>query len=413
MKTKSKMLWYSNSTIANSGYSKQSRYILDGINQEGYTMDLSPNYGHAAGKLEMNGYTIYPQGGGRSEVETIANYQENNYDILFTLYDVWPLTVLVKEIAQKGIVWIPYLPLDMTFMPHTLGDMLKAATYILPMSGYGLEMLKRAGFTNVDRYIYHGVDTNVYKPLDNQKQEMRNWLGFKDKSFIISCFKMNKGGRVKYGEHLEAIKIFLQNNPDIANEVGIYIHAAATSQEGTNIQHIAKSLGLEEMIRYVKPYSYLVGYPEEKMAQAYNASDVVLNNVAGGGFEICIAESLACGVPVIATDGMAMHELLEPILPELLVPPKAEVWTPMPSKEYQPDVDAIADRLEWVVNHDMAKRKKELAEYARENFSWDIIIPQWVSFIEFMGDYINKKCIHPPEKPSRYMRKLSQQGVKL
>jgi len=242
---------------------------------------------------------------------------------------------------------------------------------------------------------------------------MRKWLGFKDKSFIISDFKMNKGGRVKYGENLEAIKIFLNNNPDIANEVGIYIHAAATSQEGTNIQHIAKSLGLEGMMRYVKPYSYLVGYPEDKMAQAYNASDVVLNNVAGGGFEICIAESLACGTPVIATDGMAMHELLEPILPELLVPPKAEVWTPMPSKEYQPDVDAIADRLEWVVNHDMEKEKRKLAEYARKNFSWDIIIPQWVSFIEFLSDYIDKKCIKPPERTSRYMRKLSQQGVEL
>ena len=428
-KNKPKLLWYSNSTIANSGYSKQSRYILDGINQKGFTMDLSPNYGHAGGKFEMNGYTVWPQGGGRSEVETIANYIENNYNILFTLYDVWPLTTLINEIQQKGVIWCPYLPLDMTFLPHTLGDMLKAAIYILPMSGYGLDMLKRAGFTNVDRFIYHGVDTNVYKPITKwedvnprdlkegerpiTKQEMRNWLGFKDKSFIIGIFKMNKGARVKYGENLEAIKIFLNNNPDIAKEVGIYIHAAPTSQEGTNIQHIAKSLGLEELIRYVKPYSYLVGYPEEKMAQAYNASDVVLNNVAGGGFEICIAESLACGVPVIATDGMAMHELLEPILPELLVPPKAEVWTPMPSKEYQPDVAAIADRLEWVVNHDMQKRSKELARYAHRKFNWNAIIPQWVSFIEFLSDYIDEKCIRPPESPSRYIRKLSQQEVVL
>jgi glycosyltransferase involved in cell wall biosynthesis len=376
-------------------------------------MDCSPNYGHAAGKFEINGYTMHPQGGGRSEVETIANFTENNYDILFTLYDVWPLNTLVKEIAQKGIVWIPYIPLDMTFLPHTLGDMLNAATYILPMSGYGVEMLKRAGFTNVGRYIYHGVDTNVYKPITKTKQEMRNWLGFKDKSFIISIFKMNKGCRVKYGENLEAIKIFLQNNPDIASEVGIYIHAAASSPEGTNIQHIAKSLGLEAMIRYVKPYSYLAGYSEEQMAQAYNASDVVLNNVAAGGFEIPIIEAMACGIPVIATDGMAMHELLEPILPELLVPPKAEVWTPMPSKEYQPDVDAIADRLEWVVNHDMAKRNKELARYAHRKFNWNAIIPQWVNFIEFLGGYIDEKCIHPPEQSSQYMRKLSHQGLEL
>jgi len=242
---------------------------------------------------------------------------------------------------------------------------------------------------------------------------MRTWLGFKDKSFIIGIFKMNKGGRVKYGENLEAIKIFLQNNPDIANEVGVYIHAAANSQEGTNIQNIVKSLGLEAIVRYVDPYAYFVGYKEEQMAQAYNASDVVLNNVASGGFELPIAESLACGTPVIATDGMAMHELLEPILPELLVPPKAEVWTLMPSKEYQPDPDAIADRLEWVVNHDMRKRRQELVRYAHRKFNWNAIIPQWEAFIKFLWDYIDEKCVRPPEQTSQYMRKLSQQGVSL
>ena len=411
MKTKPKMLLYSNSPIANSGYSKQTRHILGGINRNGYTMDISPNYGFGAGKMKVNGYTIWSQGPGRSEVETIATYQKHNYDLLFTLYDVWPLTTLVNEIRQKSVLWCPYLPLDMTFLPHTLGDMLKAATYLLPMSQYGLDMLKRAGFTNVDRCIYHGVDTNVYKPLDKPKQGMSNWLGFRDKSFIISCFKMNKGVRVKYGENLEAIKIFLNNNPDLANEVGVYIHTAVASQEGTNIQHIAKSLGLEGLVRYVEPYSYLEGYTEEQMARAYNASDVVLNNVSGGGFEVPIIESLACGTPVIATDGMVMHELLEPILPELLVPPKAEVWTPMPSKEYQPDPDAIADRLEWVVNHDMNKRRNELARYAKRKFDLNTIIPQWEAFIKYLWSYIDEKCVRPPEKPSRYMRKLSQQGV--
>jgi glycosyltransferase involved in cell wall biosynthesis len=414
MKSKSKLLWYSNSPTANSGYSKQTRFIVHGLMQNGYQTDLSVNYGFGAGTMYLYGSKVWPMGTGRSETEAIEAYSKGKYDMLITLYDVWVLHALVDQAKRGGVVWVPYIPLDFLYLPHDLGNMLQAATHILPMTQYGLDMLKRVGFQNVDRYIHHGVDTKVYRVIENRpKQEMRDMLGFRDKSFILSIFKMNKGDRAKYGENLEAIKIFITNNPDLANEVGIYIHALPNTPGGQPLQAVIKSLGLENYVRYVKPYDYICGFTEEQMSQAYNGSDCVLNNVSSGGFEINIIESLASGTPVIATDGMSMHELLKPVLPELLAPAKTEYWTPLASKVMQPDPEVIAEKIEWVVNHDMNKRKERerLARHAKRMWSWDAIIPKWVQYIQFLEEFVDQKCIHVPALPSAYMRKLSRQGV--
>jgi len=364
--------------------------------------------------MTINGSKVWPMGSGRSEAEAIEAYEKGKYDMLFTLYDVWVLHALVDRVSKGGVVWIPYIPLDFLYLPHELGQMLTAATHILPMTQYGLDMLKRVGFKNVDRYIHHGVDTNVYRPIENRpKEDMRKILGFGDKSFIVSIFKMNKGDRVKYGENLEAIKIFIANNPDLANDVGVYIHALPNTPGGQPIQAVIKSLGLENYVRYVKPYDYICGFTEDQMSKAYNGSDVVLNNVSSGGFEIPIIESLACGTPVIATDGMAMHELLQPILPDLLAKSVTTYWTPLASKVMQPDPEVIAEKIEWVVNHDMNKRKERerLARHAKRMWDWNAIIPKWVDYIKFLEEYIDKKCIHVPPLPSAYIRRLSRMGV--
>jgi len=382
--------------------------------QRGYQTDIQPNYGFGAGTMTLYGSKVWPMGTGRSETEAIEAYNKGKYDMLFTLYDVWVLHALVDQVRRGGVVWIPYIPLDFLHLPHELGQMLTAATHILPMTQYGLDMLKRVGFQNADRYIHHGCDTNVYRPIENiQKQDMRDMLGFKDKSFVISIFKMNKGQRVHYGENLEAIKIFIANNPDIANEVGVYIHALSNTPGGQPLKQVVKALGLEAVVRLVEPYTYVCGFTEEQMAQAYNGTDVTLNNTSSGGFEIPIIESLACGTPVIATDGMSMHELMKPILPELLSHPKTTYWTPLASKVMQPDPEAIADRLEWVLNHDMNKRKERerLASHAKRMWDWNAIIPKWVEYIDFLNKYIDDKCIHVPPLPSAYIRKLSRQGV--
>ena len=47
-------------------------------------------------------------------------------------------------------------------------------------------------------------------------------------------------------------------------------------------------------------YTYLLGWPEERMAQLYNAFDVLSLASSGEGFGIPLIEAQACGVPVVS-----------------------------------------------------------------------------------------------------------------
>ena len=408
-RNKLSVLWYSNSSVSNSGYGKQTKYILGGLHSRGYRADLSPNFGGSGqGKYSLDGYYVWPQGPGLSEVETIEHYKRQGYDVLVSLYDHWVLNTMSDLVRRNRAIWCPYLPLDMTVLPHRLGEILATATYIIPFVEYGRAMLKRAGFENVYRPIPHGVDCDIYKPLNLPKEQMRKWLGFKDKSFIITIPKMNKGDRVKIPEMLEGIATFLQNNPDVVSEVGVYLHTAAASPQGTDLNQVIKSLGLEQLVRFVTPYAYFTGYSEEEMARVYNASDLILMATASEGFGIPIIESMACGVPVIASGWMAPKELLDPVTPELLVKPKAGYWTQVPSKNFVPDVEDIALKIETVLNTDPKQYKKKLMQYARNKFDWDKVISEWVEFFEFLPSYIDKKCLTVPKTTSNYLKRLSR-----
>ena len=403
------ILWYSNSSVSNSGYGKQTKYILAGLHSRGYRADLSPNFGGSGqGKYSLDGYYVWPQGPGLSEAETIEHYKRQGYDVLVSLYDHWVLTTMSDLVRRNRVVWCPYIPIDMTFIPHRLGEILSAATYLIPFCHYGESLLKRVGFENVYKPIYHGVDCDVYKPLSFPKEKMRTWLGFKNESFVISIFKMNKGDRVKIQASLEAIKIFLENNLDLMPEVGIYLHCVANSPQGADLRETIKSLGLENKVRFADPYAYFVGLSEEEMSRAYNASDLVLNCTSSEGFGTNIIESMACGVPVLATDCMSMTELLKPITPELLVKTKTEYWTLQATKQFEPDVNSIADKIETVLNTDPKQYKKKLAKYARNKFGWDKIINEWVEFFEFLPLYIDEKCLMVPQTTSRYLKRLSR-----
>jgi len=378
---------------------------------------MQPNYGMGMGTIRnFDGYRVHPQGHDLSMPETIEACRKYKYDVLITLYDHFVMGELAGLVRKYRVPWVPYPPMDFTVINRQLADIFNAATYIVPMSKYGKELLTKAGFDNVYNPIYHGVDCDIYKPLIGEytKEHMRKeWLGFKDKSFVISIMKMNKGMRVKIPEMLEAVKIFINNNPDLKNEVGVYIHSIPSVANGTDLTVVKEMLGIENLVRFAEPYHYTEGYSEYEMSQIYNSSDVMLNCTSSGGFEVPIIESMACGTPVIATDAEVMHELLEPVTPELLSPPKCDYWTELPSKQYQPDPYDIADKIQTAMNADPQRYAEILPKYVREIFEFDILIPQWDTFLQFFRSYVDEQCMTIPTTTSRYLRRLRNQIVEV
>ena len=65
----------------------------------------------------------------------------------------------------------------------------------------------------------------------------------------------------------------------------------------------------------------------EQMAGLYSAADLFISTSMGEGFGLTIAESLACGTPVIAQDVSAITEVVGP--GGVLIPPASPFTVPM------------------------------------------------------------------------------------
>lgn len=103
---------------------------------------------------------------------------------------------------------------------------------------------------------------------------------------------------------------------------------------------------------------------------AYAAADVfILPTLALECFGLITIEALSLGCPVIASDVAAIPEVMQPILPECVVPAG--------------DVAALREKARQVMAHEInLPDRNSLIEYARLHYSRAVIVPRFVALFE-------------------------------
>jgi len=400
-----KILWYSNPSWANSGYGIATKHVLRGLRGRGFEVGLAPNYGFGTGALEVDGYPVHFMGPDFSEEAAVDHYLKHEYDVLVTLYDVWPLRRLSELVRARGVVWVPWAMFDHDALYPAVGERLESAFHVVSPSRYGKAMLDRAGFTE-SSHIPLGVDCKTFRPVDLPKEGLRRELGFPGDSFVVTIPKMNKGLRPMIPEQLEGVKLFAEANPDVKTRV--YLHTMPNTREGFNLVEVLRALGLSDIARFPEPYAYLHGFSPIQMSKVLNSSDVVSVCTASEGFGMPIVESHACGVPAVAGDYTAMRELLDPT-PELRVRPRANIWFQVPARYFVPDPEDIADKLERVLNSDPNRYRRKLPRHARRNYDWSgAVVPKWAELLRSLEARIEERCVRIPG-PSGELRAKAQQ----
>ncbi len=397
-----KILFYTNPPYCNSGYGRCCRWISKFLKDDGHAVGIAPNVAFGPGRLDIGGMPLYAQGGRFSQDPAIWHYLKNKYECLLMQYDIWAMRRLVELVKKHRVVFVPYVPLDHAEMQPQVFENLKPAIYIVAMCEYGLNQLKQAGFKNIT-YIYHGVDCKVYKPIKDKngvipREQFRRNLGFEPDTFVIGIVKMNKGTRSALPEQLEIIKIFKDQNPDI--RIGIYLHTELNAENGYNLSVVLKMLGLSEITRNADLYKYFAGgYSDIQMAKMFNACDVTMGCTYSEGFGMPVAESIACGTPVVAGNYTSLTELLKPVIPELLVDAVSTIWQQVPARYFLIDKDKAVESLEKVANTDPDYYVDRLANYAKKTFDWRTVIgPQWKKFFKVtLPEHMEKNCLKIPE----------------
>lgn len=175
--------------------------------------------------------------------------------------------------------------------------------------------------------IYSGVDT-LYGPIDEDqiKKEILTRYGIKDR-FILYV-----GNAKPHKNLIRLIKAFGNLSPAILNEYQLVLAGSATKEYLKLHQEIKKS-GIAERIVFI-------GYvPKDDMPHMYNLADILVLVSLYEGFGLPMAEAMACGTPVLASNIAAMPEIVGEA--GILVDPH--------------ETDSITNGMEMILNNSALK----------------------------------------------------------
>ena len=248
-------------------------------------------------------------------------------------------------------------------------------------------------------HVYHGTDTDVFHPVGpfdpilydgktlRTKEDCRAAFGIDPRAKVILRTDRNVVRKFYY-RFAEVVTAVHEREPDLK----AIVHCAPIdAADGLNFyQEIARqpreawgAFGL------TNAHDTFTGLPVEGMVALYNAADLYVSTTGGEGFGLNLAESLACGVPVVVTDWAADAETVGP--GGVLVPPLIDRYGE-PVRYHStygmdwavPDPRGFVDPIVELLNK--PHRRKALGEagraHVRRSFSWGRAADQFIDLFQ-------------------------------
>lgn len=399
-RSKPVVLWFGDSPTAHTGFGTVTKELALRLSKKYNIIFLGINY-NGDPLPESKVFNIYPCIGdpyGRDRFPNLLRAVRP--DILFTLNDYDAVTwipqalVTVRQEANKNIPWIGYFPIDGEPMyPKYIQFIKEWIDYPVTTTKWGTDVVKKADPGLEIPYIYHGVDTNMFSPLDvEQRKARRAETNISDDKFVVTMVGVNQV-RKQYGTALQAFAEFAKDKEDVV----LILHTQKHLQQGWEIPAIVQYLdrkyqdkglnGIANQIAYSNGITGYLGIERERMATLYGISDAFLHTAVGEGFGLPLIEASACGLPIIAHKATVMPELLK----------NNALWCKTADTMFFPFADRSLERP-LVNKSDVVKNLNKLytdREFGRElgskarkailrggRFNWDTIADQFDELFE-------------------------------
>ena len=266
---------------------------------------------------------------------------------------------------------LAYLPVDGTHQP-SVWRVLEKATLPVLMSQFGRTWMPDA------TVVPHGVETDKFRPAKQQgyvssggqpvhsKADAKRALGYDPDSFLI--LRIDRNSRRKdYSSTFRALVPVMKRHKDII----VHFHCKPTGEDGVELpQLFSREPDLASRFFIPGEHDTRKGWSESDLAILYNAADLFVSTSWGEGFGLTLAESLACGVPVVAQNVSSITEVVGP--GGILIDPLTEITVTSGEDQWLPDVPAFSEAIEHLYGAGGVRRK--LGEAGREHvqqFSWD------------------------------------------
>lgn len=379
-----KFLWESNAPWAGTGYGAQTKLVVKALREFGHEPSVFAFYGLSGGSIEYDGYPVLPNSDFESWGNDVikAHIERARSDAIITLMDLF---VLRKDIWEKlGVPWLAWVPIDSDGIGKDTLEILKIVDFPIAMSDHGAQQMEEHG-AEVAARIYHAVDTDVFRPLD--QAECRYDFNLDEDAYIVGLCMANKGDRKQYPLQLQALKMWMDEHKDM--KIFGYLHTEPTAQMGGwDMRELVKMSGLEGRVFATNQYDVsVVPFPTPDLAKLFNCFDVLMNVSAGEGFGIPIVEAQACGVPVITHGVTSMPELTHN---GYTVESSMKGLASHMGWQYAPSVDDMVYRLESVYRMTDKLKRAAGREWVVNNCSLPVVASQWHELLTDLDDRLKE-----------------------
>lgn len=146
--------------------------------------------------------------------------------------------------------------------------------------------------------VPHGVDTEKFQPVAS-REALLNELGYSDQK-LLGCF-----GRVRKqkGVHL-FVRACIEQLPKSPEHTAIICGAWDDQELVAQLQQEVEQAGLSKRIQF------LGEQPQARVAQLFQACEIVAALSANEGFGLTVLEAMGCGAAVLATKAGAWPDII-------------------------------------------------------------------------------------------------------
>ena len=248
------------------------------------------------------------------------------------------------------------------------------AVSVVSPSRWAATAFERFGFPPERIHVVpHGIDPEVFRPDAAARAKIRGALGAQNRFLFMSVGAMtwNKGLDVL----LAAFARVLESEPDL-RLVLKGADALYPSQHLLREALAALSARAREAVAGALVYEGRT-LSAQGMAHLMAAADCYVAPYRAEGFNMPVLEAMACGVPVLCTEGGPTDEFTEPAFAERI---RSRI-VPVPLSDAESG-DALAPDVDHLVQlmRDAARQRDRAgaqgaraAAHAREFFTWDAV----------------------------------------
>ena len=161
------------------------------------------------------------------------------------------------------------------------------------------------------KYVPHGLNNNIFKPITKEDAEYNNMMEFKKRIFnkqnpeFVVFFNSRNIRRKQIPDAMMAFRLFLDKLPkQQAKKCTMLLHTERASEHGTDLNAVVELLfGEEYSSNIIFTDSH---FAPQEMSYLYNISDVQILLTSNEGWGLSLTEAILCGLPIIAnvTGGM-------------------------------------------------------------------------------------------------------------